>query len=362
MIKIGMTHFIQVLASLTARFLRPKGRIITELPGPKPHIQLSSANVIELGAFNLSEITPSVPSSGPIFIGGTGRSGTTILARLLGEHPKIFMLRWESQLIVAEGGLINLLEQIESDKAAANFSSNLRGEWFERTLFAGMPNEYTAGLSYDIPWGEVEVGLKMLSNRRLVAQNPSARLQLGRDFLNAIFTPATIRHGATRWGEKTPRNIFYIDQLWKIFPNMRFIHIIRDGRDVVASMLQNGFWPIAPSPAHPTTMDFQGQVSFRKAINYWVTMLEIARRSAAKVPRENYLELRLEDLVTQSDVFLPQLMDFLNEEIDPKLLSFRLNRSNSQRWKQDLSPKQIQYFHEHAGHVLEREGYEVIAN
>jgi hypothetical protein len=302
-----------------------------------------------------------VPSqmTGPIFIGGTGRSGTTILARLLGEHPNIFMLRWETQLIVAEGGLIRFLDDFDSDKANSLFSRKLKGEWFRRILFAGEPNEYQAGLCADIPWEDIQHALDDLLSHRMDSNVTAPKPLLGRAFINAIFEPSAIRRNARRWGEKTPRNIVFIKELWQMFPNMRFLHIIRDGRDVVASMLQNGFWPIAPSPYHPETANFKGMVNFELATDYWVTMLDIARQSAAFVPRENYMEIRLEDLVSQPPLIIRRIMEFLNEDIDPALLSFNLSRSNANRWRQDLTPRQIAYFQDHAGFVLQREGYDL---
>jgi hypothetical protein len=88
-------------------------------------------------------------------------------------------------------------------------------------------------------------------------------------------------------------------------------------------------------------------------------MLDIARQSAAFVPRENYMEIRLEDLVSQPPLIIRRIMEFLNEDIDPALLSFNLSRSNANRWRQDLTPRQIAYFQDHAGFVLQREGYDL---
>jgi hypothetical protein len=100
-------------------------------------------------------------------------------------------------------------------------------------------------------------------------------------------------------------------------------------------------------------------VNFELATDYWVTMLDIARQTAAFVPRENYMEIRLEDLVSQPPLIIGRIMEFLNEDIDPALLSFNLSRSNANRWRQDLTPRQIAYFQDRAGFVLQREGYDL---
>ena len=299
------------------------------------------------------------PARGPVFIGGTGRSGTTVLARLLGQHPRIFVYRWETQLIVAPGGLVDLLRNLNTPAALAQFSSRMRGPWFRRVLYAGQPEEYSAGLCADLSWEEVEPVLAIFENLIKLGGGREQPLRLGAEFLDALSLSAMERAKAHRWGEKTPRNIFYIAQLWRLFPNMRFVHILRDGRDVVSSMLENGFWPIAPSPEYPSSLGFRGEMSFEKAVDYWVEMLKIARYSAAQVPPENYLEIRLEDLAEDPVSNLQRLMDFLGEPLTEELLQFDLSRARAGRWKKDLSAAQIRYFHQQAGEILEREGYTV---
>ena len=46
--------------------------------------------------------------SGPFFIGGTGRCGTSQLTRVLGEHPQVHALEWESRFLVDPGGFEDL--------------------------------------------------------------------------------------------------------------------------------------------------------------------------------------------------------------------------------------------------------------
>jgi omega-hydroxy-beta-dihydromenaquinone-9 sulfotransferase len=46
--------------------------------------------------------------SGPLFVGGTGKCGTTQLTRVLGEHPQVHALKWESRFLVDPGGFEDL--------------------------------------------------------------------------------------------------------------------------------------------------------------------------------------------------------------------------------------------------------------
>jgi len=239
----------------------------------------------------------------------------------------------------------------------AAFEKKLRGEWYRRTLYQGRPNEYSAGICDDIRWQDIEGCIQIFTALRLLGRLPDDSFCFGRDFVNAIFVPEMLRRDSARWAEKTPRNILYLDLLWRMFPNMRFIHIIRDGRDVVSSMLKNGFWPVAPSTRFPETQPFNGAMSTRKAAEYWVVMLSITRQLAGTVPQENYYEMRLEDLVLNQEQELEKLATFLGEPMHRALLDFPLNRSNMGRWKKELSDKQIQQIMDIAGDELAKNGY-----
>lgn len=294
----------------------------------------------------------------PIFIGGSGRSGTTVLQRFFNSHPHIFSLTWETQFIVSKGGLIELLQQNYSQRALKPFLQNLRGRWFRRVLNQGKPNEYTAGLCSDVTAEELEAAIAFLESQLNASPPLQSPYDPARSFVQALFSLPTLRAKADRWCEKTPRNILYADHLWRMFPHLRFIHIIRDGRDVVASMLKRKFWPIAATEGFPATLDFHGEVTFEKAVNYWIEMLRLGRMVAARIPSDNYLEIKLEDLV-ESRHTVEQLFDFLEEPLLPHLFDYDLSKAHKGRWKEELTSEQIRFFHEQAGDVLGKEGYEV---
>lgn len=293
----------------------------------------------------------------PIFIGGTGRSGTTAVARLLGLHGNLFVVKWESQFIVAPNGLADLLPTLDQRWCYESFANRLRGEWFRRTVYPGKPNEYVAGLCDDIEIEDVDRALQVLESLITPGQSLDERHAAGARFIDALFESAVKGAGARRWGEKTPRNIFFIDTLYAMFPDMKFIDVVRDGRDVVSSMMQHGFWPVAPSPVFPETERLCGKMTFEKAVDYWITMMRIAREKAATVPEGTYLKVRLEDLVEQPETTLARIMDFIGEPFDENLLTYDLSRSNRDRWRSEFSPEQSAWFLDRAGDLLAEEGY-----
>jgi hypothetical protein len=295
--------------------------------------------------------------SSPIFIGGTGRSGTTAVARILGLHARLFVVKWESQFMVAPNGLFDMLPKIHQKWRFDQFANRMRGEWYQRTINCGKPNEYVAGLCDDIDSEEVDRALAVFEAGLSADQSAEDRGDVAALFVNAVFEPALRRAGAHRWGEKTPRNILYIDALHAVFPRMKFIDVVRDGRDVVSSMLQHGFWPIAPSNDYPQTLRFTGEMSFDMAVDYWLTMMEISRDKAAAIPSDSYLKVRLEDIVEDPTTTLLKILDFIDEPFDEALLTYDLSRSHSGRWRTDLSPEQQQRMLEKAGDMLKEEGY-----
>lgn len=274
---------------------------------------------------------------GPIFIGGTGRSGTTVLVRLLGLHPEILAVRWESQFLVAPRGLVNVAQRGWRRGELSRLLGLLEGRWFRRVMNEGKPNEYEAGLVADVEPEELAAALDFLRSE-LAGDDPEGRWrEIVRSFTHRLLDPAAERAGASRWCEKTPRNILFADRLAEIFPDAQQLHILRDGRDVVSSMVERQFWPIAAGSEFPELRRFRGEVTVDKAAEYWRTVLELANRITAGLDPERYLELRFEDLIADTAGTVERICGFLGLPADPRLLDYRLHRPHVDRWKDDLS-------------------------
>lgn len=294
---------------------------------------------------------------GPILIGGTGRSGTTILIRILGLHPWVFALRWEGQFLAAPGGLLRVAKGGFQSEAVSQFVEALRGRWYRRVVNAGNPGQYEAGLSHDICEGEIESAIAHL-HRLIEGCGLTDPERVVREFTERLLGPAILRAGAVRWCEKTPRNVLFVDELARIFPNLKFVHIIRDGRDVAASMVDRGFWPIAAGPDCRPLDSFQGSVTWRRAAAYWKTVIEIARERASRLCQHDcYIEVRFEDLIDEPERFLRGLCNFLGLPYSQKLLEQDLTRHHIGRWREEAALPDIECFYRVAGDTLERMGY-----
>lgn len=113
------------------------------------------------------------------------------------------------------------------------------------------------------------------------------------------------QNGKLRWGDKRP---YYRNTMWVIqtmFPAAQFVHIVRDGRDAVASM------------ATVPPFDVEG---FNHRVRTWMEAAENAEQARAKLPADAFFELYYERLVTDPEKELRELCAFLGEEFDEAML------------------------------------------
>ncbi|HCV05756.1 MAG TPA: hypothetical protein DG048_24260 [Pseudoalteromonas sp.] len=294
----------------------------------------------------------------PIFIGGTGRSGTTILTRLLQNHPDIHTIKWESQFIVANNGLLELINANEKDRLTKfdKFKFLMDTHWFERVVNKGLDNEYKAGLVADVSRAKIEELYELLSEA-IKQKQDMKEPKFIRGCVNKVFSQSAIINQANRWCEKTPSNILYAKELKRIYPNMKFVNIIRDGRDVVSSVMKRKFWPVAANNNFEFTSDFRGKHTVRKVAEYWKTLTTYSDLIAQDIGSSNFIEIRLEDLVKKKKEVLENLFDFLGHDLNDNVLNFDLTRSNIGRYKDDMTSDEISTMTQIMYEALGSKGY-----
>jgi len=124
------------------------------------------------------------------------------------------------------------------------------------------------------------------------------------NIFDELFCTYTEKHspGSKIWGDKTPMNTLYLDWIGTVFPRSKFIHIIRDGRDVASSYLK-----------------MERYNTILEAANRWINSIESAQSFGSKI-KENYMELRYEELVTKPEEVIKDTCDFLDIDYDSKML------------------------------------------
>ena len=287
----------------------------------------------------------------PIFIGGTGRSGTTIVGDLLGQHLAVSLSNpTEIKFFANRSGMLDLVfgrkdtfkpipkfenyqslqkrkKVIERNKAKeaaieSEFLSQLWGKWFD----IDAPPPHGPGLTVTITKEKLE---KLLSKYFLEARiNP---LWASRRFMKSYIKNQLQGERPHYWVETTPMNISMADRIAQVFPNALFINMVRDPRDVISSLLSKNWGPNTPE---------EGLI--------WIEKRLLAdRESLLKVSPTNQITIYLEDLVIhdrESSICkllnflkLPdsdQMRDFFNSKMSPVSAS-------SGRWRDNLNDERF---------------------
>lgn len=158
-----------------------------------------------------------VPTVFPFFV-GCGRSGTTLLRRIFTSHPAL-AVPYESHFIVPMCD-ITVRPRYETPQGFAtdNFISDLLAQ--------------PAIRRWQLPEEELRAAL---------FEHPCDCA----DAIRRVFALYAYRQGKPRYGDKTAVYVLSIAVLAHVFPEARFVHIIRDGRDVALSWLDTG-WDFGP--------------------------------------------------------------------------------------------------------------------
>jgi len=109
--------------------------------------------------------------------------------------------------------------------------------------------------------------------------------------------------GKVRWADKTPKYALSLDYIARLFPTCQIVHVVRDGRDVVASHRDRwGYW------------------SALKAVEKWPRYIRAVRGAGAKLSPDRYCEIRYENVVGDTEGTLRAMLEWLGEPWDPAVL------------------------------------------
>jgi len=189
----------------------------------------------------------------PIFVIGSPRSGTTLVRLILDSHPNISC-----------GEETHFLRDLEA----------VVGRNWDLVATYGLPREW---------WIERLRGLYDTFQAEVLARN-----------------------GKARWAEKDPTYTLHVPFIEELFPSAVFVHLLRDGHDVVASFRDRWGYKSAA----------------RAARTEWARYVEAARHLGRRLPGDRFLELRYEVLVAEPETQGQRLFEFLGEPWDPSVLEF----------------------------------------
>jgi Sulfotransferase family len=213
-----------------------------------------------------------------LFFVGCGRSGTTLFRAIFDSHPS-FSIPGESHFIV------HLLPKRHRYETPAGFQL----EAFLTDLVSH-PRFQLWGLADE----QVETAL---------AEDPPSTLA---EAIRTVFGAYARAQGKDRYGDKTPGYVSHLLNLARLFPEARFAHIIRDGRDVALSYLDVSFGP----------------ETVEAAALHWRRMVERGRRAGARLGSHRYVEVRYEDLLSDPEGTVRFLCRFIGLDFHPSMFRY----------------------------------------
>jgi hypothetical protein len=310
----------------------------------------------------------------PIFIVGVGRSGTTLLANLLGSHPELSPI-YETQflknlLLLCDWVIWYRGNSISRRLSALTLNSLWRKRFLAkcdkyrskcadfRNMIASMPSrEDLVAQRIKQPYESFrfEDTHILFDGDRFIDRTDQFLADIGshyggadqvytlaRGYVNDLFQEHCQREGKPHWINKTPRLLLCLEGLYALFPTARCIHIVRDGRDVVASNLSLSWGP----------------ENVRDAARRWKKRL--AGRSRVDPARQAFLEVRYEDLIQAPRETLADIFAFLglSADVDEILKHFKIYDQRVGAWRTALDARSRKAFADEAGDMLANLGYE----
>jgi hypothetical protein len=285
------------------------------------------------------------------FVVGLTRSGTTLLRMMLDAHPEL--------TIPPETHFVPELIKVARTESGTE----------------AMLDTVTGNRTWD------DFGISTEEMREQLDAVPSGDAA---GAVRAFFDAYAKLQNKPRWGDKTPAYMLSVQRIGRTLAESRFIHLIRDGRDVALSQ-------------RARAINEQPPVSEQAA--RWIKRIHKSRDQAATLKGPRYVEARYEDLVRDPEATLRRICEFIDLPWDPGMLGYhersaeRLaemagglraegthaeqepgyrienhaptteppDSSKLDKWKTEMAAEDVAAYERVAGDLLMELGYEVVA-
>jgi len=306
-------------------------------------------------------MTPDAqPQGSLVFVGGTGRSGTHVIARLLGHHPRYHMVPIECRFHCNPSGLADL---VTGKATPEEFLDKLRRFWWHRIRYGGRAWRRVAPI--------LRRGGKVRGLHKVVPQDrfaeAVARFEAGsaddlvrasRSLFFDLLQPLADEAGKPTIIEMSCFTIASAPGLATIFPEARFVHAVRDGRDSGSSKAAK-----RQKRHHPTGVT--------DGIDWWLARLRLAEHGVRGLSDPARLvPISLDELVwADRERAYGELREFLALDDHPAMRAFFDSRmsgeaAHRERWREGLDEadqEAVRERYEQALGQLERDGYHCAA-
>ena len=275
-----------------------------------------------------------------VFIVGCPRSGTTLLRRLVDTHSHIAIIHqsrfipnfFERRRGLTPEGLVTtkLVDRLLEARGVKNLETSR--ELLESLVEAGEPVSYST-------------------------------------FVTGVFDLYGKGQGKRLVGDKTPSNVRHIPTLHALWPQAKFVHIIRDGRDVSLSATN---WSGAYKLARRYSTWAEDPIT--TAAVWWERLVRLGREDGGSLAPKLYHEVRYEALVSEPAKECEKLCSFLDLPYDDAMLRFHEGREQVEPgrsakrawlrvtpglrdWRSEMPAQDLERFEAAAGGLLEELGY-----
>ncbi len=319
-----------------------------------------------------------------ILLGSFGRSGMGAINNLLAPHPDIFATPYEQRLLTDPDGLLSLEMALtenwtawQADFAISRFrdlTRNLGPKWAGTYVKSGYRKRFgpefeeavgtfldrLVTFSYRGVWAARatfpnKALLRLTKPRRYFFNSeeiffapsisPEEFSELAREFIRHLYRGVAAAKGATRVVVNEPFVSQNAARCLRLTGSRKLIIVSRDPRDSFASFMTRDWSP----QELPQAVEFQ-----RCAQQRWL-------QQRSELPADQYMEIKLEDLVTDLATAVRKLEEFLEIEITPEVMAqsqFTPERAHVGRWRKQFSPEERTQINDAFAEILRAYGYE----
>jgi Sulfotransferase family len=283
-----------------------------------------------------------------VFIVGCSRSGTTLLQHVVAAHPQIAIIpetRWFARWYEKRCGI--------------TADGMVTSELISRLL-----DKHRLFRDLDLGIGPEELYALIAGGRGMLYQ----------DFVAFLFDRYGEARGKPLVGNKTPGFVRRLAILHELWPRAKFVHIIRDGRDVCLSMMQMRAARSKPTkPGRFATIDEDPMITMAL---WWEWDVRLGREAGDAFGPQCYYEMRYESLVAEPDAACRGLCAFLGVPYDDEMLAHHRAKASAnprmyqkhsrlelpitaglRDWRHEMSPADAERFEASAGELLDELGY-----
>jgi hypothetical protein len=253
-----------------------------------------------------------------LFVGGTGRSGTHVLAKLLGKHSKMALVPVEVRFHVEPRGFPGLLS---GNVSKQQFLRRLRGFWWR-----GFQTRRMRGLYRFVPEERFERAVARFEPA--FDADPEGAC---RDLFYDLLSVRLERAAAPTLVEQSCDTIAQGPTLSRLFPDARFIHVVRDGRDASASRVSQTHGLIYPRTR-------------RQGLEWWEERIRSIDAGERAIAGERLLTVSLDEFLLLGQRAVRPICRFVRIYPQRKMKRFFRRRmspelAHTERWRANLGDR-----------------------